>query len=186
MEPTNEPSTYSDSHNVGNSMSPGASPSFDDWPEKARLPGKAENMIDSRKRLLSDGRLKPVLLFTILVSCLPLLWLASSYLPPNERQGGIDSISLDIVRHAVPASSASTQTPTVQEDFQVYQPVLTPSGTVDETVLANGVENTTTIAESPASTSCEVLLMEHSFGNSYGSPFVGKLPDPGRIIWLAV
>ena len=49
-------------------------------------------------------------------------------------------------------------------DFQVSEPILTPSGTSDQ----YGCIYTQT-------------LMEHTFGNSYGKPFVGTLPSS---MWL--
>jgi len=63
----------------------------------------------------------------------------------------------------------------VLEVFQVYQPVLTPSGVTDQTISSNGEEDTITIASAPSASSCKVLLMDHVFGYSYGMPFVGTL-----------
>jgi hypothetical protein len=57
--------------------------------------------------------------------------------------------------------------------FQVYQPVLTPSGPSDDTVSEDGSPNTITIEPWAPTGSCTKLVMEHSFGFSYGHPFVG-------------
>jgi hypothetical protein len=98
----------------------------------------------------------------------------------NEKQDQeIDVFSFDLVKHAVPAPAA-TSAIALLEDFQVYQPVLTPSGATDDTTLDNGSENTTAIAQTSATSSCQVLLMEHIFGYSYGIPFVGK--SPSRVV----
>lgn len=61
----------------------------------------------------------------------------------------------------------------VLDVFQVYQPVLTPSGPTDEIILGDGAENTTAIASAASGSSCQVVLMEHVFAYSYGQPFVG-------------
>jgi hypothetical protein len=60
-------------------------------------------------------------------------------------------------------SSVLTPTASVLNVFQVHQPVFV-------TQSSNNGPN----GGSPAS--CTVLLMEHSFGWSYGMPFVGKIP----------
>ncbi|RFU27789.1 hypothetical protein B7463_g8538, partial [Scytalidium lignicola] len=92
---------------------------------------------------------------------------------------------VDLVKYAAPDASGTvtttltSPTPTgVLEVFQVYQPVLTPQGITDETIESNGLENTTTIAPIESATSCELLLMDHSFGFSYGIPFVGNYIPP--------
>ena len=67
------------------------------------------------------------------------------------------------------ATSSRRQAPEGQEGllecFQVAQPVLGPEGLTPswgrETPVGYGQGE------------CEVLLMEHSFGASYGQPFVG-------------
>lgn len=71
-------------------------------------------------------------------------------------------------------SSASPSSTAVLEVFQVYQPVLTPDGPTAETISSDGSLNTTTIESTEHDVSCTKLLMEHSFGWSYGIPFVGK------------
>jgi hypothetical protein len=63
----------------------------------------------------------------------------------------------------------------VLEVFQVYQPVLTPSGPTDEIISSDGSSNTTAIISTENGSSCTQLLMEYSFGFSYGHPFVGTL-----------
>jgi hypothetical protein len=70
-------------------------------------------------------------------------------------------------------SLAKPSSSPVLEVFQVYQPVLAPSGPTDQTIDNNGSPNTTAIGYAETSVSCTKLLMEYSFGFSYGHPFVG-------------
>jgi hypothetical protein len=103
-----------------------------------------------------------------------LWWLSSCFITSNARiELGISSSkTFNLVKNAVQVALA-TPTSSVLECFQVYQPVLFPAGAVDQTVSNDGTENTTTIIATNSSSSCQVLLMEHSFGYSYGMPFVG-------------
>jgi hypothetical protein len=64
--------------------------------------------------------------------------------------------------------------PTVLECFQVAEPILTPNGASYQSSADNGSTVTTQITNGPPQGACTVLLMDHSFGNSYGAPFVGK------------
>ena len=121
--------------------------------------------------------------FTAVIgSCLGLGWLLNDCLSTySVQEMETTSPTFELVRYATVAPAA-TPTPTgILEVFQVYQPVLTPQGATDETVLSDGAENTTTIAAAASPSSCEVLLMDYAFGNSYGAPFVGMLP-PIRFI----
>ncbi|KAI0181267.1 peptide N-acetyl-beta-D-glucosaminyl asparaginase amidase A-domain-containing protein [Hypoxylon sp. FL1284] len=70
-------------------------------------------------------------------------------------------------------NSALADTSTPLECFQVTEPVLTPQGPA----LSDGV---TALRADPASAEaeCTVVLMEHSFANSYGAPFVGNYTPP--------
>lgn len=63
---------------------------------------------------------------------------------------------------------ASLQTQTPLECFQVAQPVLTSNG-------PSGSRSKSAEEPSPDK-ACSVLLMEHVFAFSYGTPFVGTLP----------
>ncbi len=124
-------------------------------------------------RLLTPNITLKAWLFAFVGSCLALTWLLHDSLPTTEWDYHQPPLpTFDLVKNAVPAPSATPYS-SVLECFQVYQPVLTPSGATDETVLGNGSENTTTIAEIETNNSCDVVLMVHSFGLSYGKPFVG-------------
>ncbi|KAI9760316.1 MAG: hypothetical protein M4579_001720 [Chaenotheca gracillima] len=66
------------------------------------------------------------------------------------------------------------------EVFQVYQPVLAPIGASDVPTLTNGSstrgvsEQTETISERV----CSQVLMQYSFANSYGKPFIASYTPP--------
>lgn len=72
----------------------------------------------------------------------------------------INALSFQSPNHALQKRQTPAPTPLV--DFQVYEPVLTPSGTSDQ----YGCIYTQT-------------LMSYVFSNSYGAPFVGR-PSPSR------
>lgn len=85
----------------------------------------------------------------------------------------------NVIREAIVGTTISSAIPSstaVLNVFQVYQPVLGPSGVVDNTIDGDGSSNTTTINASEHASSCTKLLMEYSFGFSYGHPFVGTVP----------
>lgn len=107
--------------------------------------------------------------------CIGLGWLLTDCTPAKvlEQVETQPATYEHLVKYAAAASSP-VPTPTgVLDVFQVYQPVLAPNGAVDETVLSDGQENTTNIASTSPSSSCEVLLMKYDFAYSYGTPFVG-------------
>jgi hypothetical protein len=83
------------------------------------------------------------------------------------------------IQAAVAGTSTSSTIPSstaVLNVFQVYQPVLGPFGVIDNTISSDGLSNTTTIDATEHASSCTKLLMEYSFGFSYGHPFVGTVP----------
>lgn len=87
-----------------------------------------------------------------------------------HRSNGIHAaVAGTSISSAIPSSTA------VLNVFQVYQPVLGPVGVVDNTIESDGSSNTTVIDASEHSSSCAKLLMEYSFGFSYGRPFVGAV-----------
>ncbi|KAI9735694.1 MAG: hypothetical protein M1818_006302 [Claussenomyces sp. TS43310] len=88
-------------------------------------------------------------------------------LPPAEDNDGLLPV---FVAKSVPTSS--TQPTPLLEVFQVYPPVLSPSGLVVQTIDDEGLSNTTVITQTAADANCDVSLMEYSFGFSYGQPFV--------------
>ncbi|KAI0551151.1 peptide N-acetyl-beta-D-glucosaminyl asparaginase amidase A-domain-containing protein [Xylaria curta] len=84
-------------------------------------------------------------------------------------------------------STASAPTPTRQplECFQVAEPVLTPSGLTRRD--ANQIPVFAPADQKPIeavvdggnqSSPCTVVLMDHTFANSYGAPFVGEYTPP--------
>jgi hypothetical protein len=68
-------------------------------------------------------------------------------------------------------TTSATATATVLENFEVHQPVLTPSGaTLDDGESTGG--------SSSVGESCSVVLMDHIFAYSYGAPYVGNYTPP--------
>jgi hypothetical protein len=107
--------------------------------------------------------------------CLGFLWLLRDCIPRPDSV--VATLSTTISKSHLEKYAAVTPPPpansSVLDVFQVYQPVLTPSGPTDEVILGDGAENTTTIASASSGASCQVVLMEHVFALSYGQPFVG-------------
>lgn len=73
---------------------------------------------------------------------------------------------------SIPLTSATPQSPFL-EVFQVYQPVLTPEGVIDNTINSTGSAETGIIDATTVATSCSQVLMVHDFAFSFGLPFVG-------------
>jgi len=71
-------------------------------------------------------------------------------------------------------SSASPTSTTPVEIFQVFSPVLGSTGLIG----SNGPVANTSAAEA-SGTSCQVTLMEYSFADSFGKPFVGMFVQKG-------
>ncbi|KAA8571516.1 hypothetical protein MFRU_016g00090 [Monilinia fructicola] len=117
--------------------------------------------------------------FLALLSCasgLFLIWVLRPYfskdvLHPLPRS--------NLIKYSATPTASAIPSSAVLEVFQVYQPVLIPPGVADETASYNGVEETAIIASTNDATSCKVVLMEYTFGNSYGIPFVGDYTPPG-------
>src|ERR1700760_4832624 len=93
--------------------------------------------------------------------CVGFTWLLSGCLSKNRLDvQALRSTISNLVKDAVPSPAA---TPAVLNVFQVYQPVLTPSGATDETISSSGVENTAAIGQVNLANSCQLLLMNHTF-----------------------
>ncbi len=85
----------------------------------------------------------------------------------SRGQNTQPAVEETFISRAKPSSSP------ILEVFQVYLPVLAPYGITDQTTESNGSSNTTSIGSAETSATCTQLLMEYSFGFSYGHPFVG-------------
>lgn len=142
----------------------------------------AEN--EQHRKNLSSGWVHKFFIAFIFGSSLPLIWMFHGLLhdcvpahqsPTHHVYDESVSPTFHLVKDAISATTG------VLETFQVYQPVFTPSGAIDETISSNGSGNTTTIAPTAQSTSCQVVLMDHSFGFSYGIPFVGQSSQTSRL-----
>ncbi|KAL0942534.1 peptide-n4-(n-acetyl-beta-glucosaminyl)asparagine amidase a [Colletotrichum truncatum] len=78
------------------------------------------------------------------------------------------------IRHQGGDDAARSQRPL--DCFQIAQPVLGPKGPVYQEL---GRSDDQGKSQSDPKGSCTVRLMEHSFGNSFGKPFVGDYTPPG-------
>ena len=80
------------------------------------------------------------------------------------------TISSLIDSSSVPLASSTSTIPV--QVFQVFPPVLGSTGLIE----SNGTVANTNVTDASGS-SCQVILMEHSFATSFGKPFVGVLKD---------
>lgn len=106
---------------------------------------------------------KSKLLLRLTAILATLLWVSRN-VPIPYRQWKLE---------AIPASSTSPP-PTVLEVFQVHPPVLIGPESAPETLQEPSDHDHGSITSSTKD--CHVLLMNHSFGFSYGKPFVGMQP----------
>lgn len=108
------------------------------------------------------------------------------YLDLETRRIELPSATLHpparLVRYDTPSLNATTTSSAVEAatgltvDLGVYQPVLTPAGLVDQTISNDGTRSTAVIASAASNGTCATMvLMDYSFGQSYGAPFVGML-----------
>ncbi len=153
-------------------------------PEK-RLPslgdGEAERDRIAEPRR-GSGVLRLVLVLALILVVLPragvVCWRrAAAVWPPG---GGGENTGTPVARRddASAAADAARPKAAALECFQVAQPVLTPAGpATSDGVVGVGA------GSSPAKP-CSVLLMNHSFGNSYNQPFVGRCFSPSGRVWL--
>jgi hypothetical protein len=83
-----------------------------------------------------------------------------------------DNVQSNVVE---PLTSSTLLSPSagVLEVFQVYQPVLMNAGEVDHANYRDGSSQKAILEASGPVSNCTKLLMEYSFGFSYGRPFVG-------------
>lgn len=83
-----------------------------------------------------------------------------------------------LVRYDTPSLNATSTAATAAAtnlvvDLGVYQPVLSPAGAVDQTISNDGTRYTGVVASAPTNGTCATIsLMDYSFGQSYGVPFV--------------
>ncbi|CZT45131.1 related to peptide-n4-(n-acetyl-beta-d-glucosaminyl) asparaginase amidase N [Rhynchosporium secalis] len=146
-------------------------------------PTEKKSLLAQKESSISHGILYPVRSFkafvlALLASCAVLLWLLTKCVPAIHWQTLASTPTFHLVKDTVPATLASPSA-NVLEVFQVHQPIHTPSGVLNETVLDDGPSSALPPFSGLLATgSCETLLMEHSFGFSYGKPFVGAYTPP--------
>jgi hypothetical protein len=111
------------------------------------------------------------LLLALTATLVALIWAFNNDCLLTRHWKGHGDASVTVGLAGNPALSTASSA-VVLEVFQVYQPVLTQPAAASKTDLHDGSEDKEASAAASAK-SCEVLLMEHSFGFSYGKPFVG-------------
>ncbi|KAK3673813.1 hypothetical protein LTR78_006368 [Recurvomyces mirabilis] len=123
----------------------------------------------------SVGRTRKTL--SALIALLSVLCLAGSLVSPALASPLISASLRSYARQA---------TSTLLEVFQVYPPVLTvvPDGTLE---ITDGSSNATVDIIDNRRPSCQEKLVQYSFANSYGAPFVGAYAPPScafnRVTW---
>jgi hypothetical protein len=100
----------------------------------------------------------------------------------------------DIELAELPVGDASSEVPSasmaqqprqrpILECFQVHQPVLGENGLLEQTMLQSDDSATSEhiLSGAAAQASCKQVLMVHSFGWSYGKPFIGENARRARL-----
>ena len=127
-------------------------------------------------------RIKSLKLSSLLLVCCysAILWASAgtlSFFPRNIIPSSLGSQRGRFTsRQDTLASTASSASPSptgVLNVFQVSTPVLAPSA-LGEEMLSNDTASVPTNASTPSTSNCQVTLMEFSFVDSFGKPFVGK------------
>lgn len=151
-------------------------------PFKSDHLNQADECLLPKPRGMHSRRQWPWLVLPILFpSCAALFWLYSyCFIAGHVNEHELMLVSLEPATKVARAAAATSSTATpLLEDFQVYQPVFFPSGAVDDTATSESQDTVATIDSATSSgSSCQVLLMEHSFGFSFGIPFVGDYTPP--------
>ncbi|USW58797.1 Putative peptide-N4-(N-acetyl-beta-glucosaminyl)asparagine amidase A [Septoria linicola] len=125
------------------------------------------DQVDSLHATLGANRRRPFKIMSAALAVAVSLVLWSNASPASEIWPVTSIATKDRVLRDAPFK--------LSEVFQVYPPVLTtfPDGSLD---LADGSSDT---AVTPSSRStCQSLLVEHSFASSYGQPYVGTYTPP--------
>ncbi|CAJ2510556.1 Uu.00g095250.m01.CDS01, partial [Anthostomella pinea] len=89
--------------------------------------------------------------------------------------------NIALAPNATTTSTAPTATRAPLECFQVAEPVLTPAGITPRDTSRPPAANQVSLAYDinvAEEASCTVVLMDHTFENSYGAPFVGNYTPP--------
>lgn len=96
---------------------------------------------------------------------------ASTELFRNRAGPGVGTPVVLRRQSANVTTTSATATATVLEDFEVHQPILTPSGATPDD--GDSTDNSSSVEDS-----CSVVLMDHVFAYSYGEPYVGDYTPP--------
>jgi hypothetical protein len=101
--------------------------------------------------------------------------LSSSFAARSAAPQDATTTTISSLTVSSSTSSASPSSTTPVEIFQVVSPVLGSTG-----LIGSGGPVANATASEASGSSCQVTLMEHSFADSFGKPFVGMLNDECR------
>ncbi|CCU78407.1 peptide-N4-(N-acetyl-beta-glucosaminyl)asparagineamidase A, partial [Blumeria hordei DH14] len=132
-------------------------------------PTSASEKLKDTYHWLENGPRNPICLILALSALLGCLFWPTSNLLAIASNRQIEERQL-ITPGALLKSSPSTEKAPLNV-FQVYMPVIAPDSANEGVDITDGSHQT-------QPNSCQVMLMNHSFGNSYGSPFVGDYTPP--------
>ena len=140
--------------------------------ELAQDPGASVSVSRS-----NAGPLRPTRAASLVVASLALLLLFVTTASPCHASPLVPQVLRQYARQAAAP---------LLEVFQVYPPVLTvtPEGSLEITDGSSNASIDLLASERPT---CQQVLVDYSFGNSYGQPFVGTYAPPActftRITW---
>lgn len=138
--------------------------------------GAADSFDTDRRPRRKTSLCNAITLLLVITLAFSVLFIAKPLFLGHDKTPTRAPTTIEALKVTKPRQAETTIGPfPLAEYFQVYQPVLAPSGAVDNTLTSDGNVETTTLVESSTSESCSELLMEHVFAFSYGHPFIGKL-----------
>lgn len=89
----------------------------------------------------------------------------TTWLIPSANALAVPSVAEGVLAQRADAVAAAAPSPSVLEVIEVYPPVRFEQGQIDFP---------SPFAEQQPTSSCQQTLVVHSFGNSYGQPYIGR------------
>ncbi|RDW91440.1 hypothetical protein BP5796_02605 [Coleophoma crateriformis] len=192
---TNQVDKASDVDHIADLSGHGSAASSSPLDRKEALPDCVAALMNQPPRTLGWPANAFQIKALLLIGCFLIVSLFHGYFSPKVSVAsedvpitpkfGVSKILGSLAQHDAAASSSTTSSTSVSsaptgvlEVFQLYQPVFTPNGPTNQTINNDGSSNTTTLNELASTSSCQVTLMDFSFGSSFGKPFVGNYTPP--------
>jgi hypothetical protein len=125
-------------------------------------------------------------LLKLATAAITIVWLAVWWLTGQRLPSTQDLDTTSIIPAVLPRLGARAPESSLLEVVQIYAPILTVAqdGALD---ITDGSSEGSPEITSSNQSFCEEILVEHSFGFSYGQPFVGTYTPPdckfNRITW---